>query len=54
LGRCGPVTPLADAGLKVLTTRSSNNADYVRDVGANVAIDHHPAAWQDLKARLGV
>ena len=31
----------AHAGLKVLTTCSENNADYVRDLGAEVAIDYH-------------
>src|SRR5512132_2580728 len=31
----------AHAGLKVLTTCSANNDDYVRDLGAEVAIDYH-------------
>jgi NADPH:quinone reductase-like Zn-dependent oxidoreductase len=31
----------ARAGLKVLATCSANNADYVRDLGAEVAIDYH-------------
>src|SRR5512147_1627538 len=31
----------AHAGLKVLTTCSANNADYVRGLGAEVAIDYH-------------
>ena len=31
----------AHAGLKVLTTCSANNADYVCDLGAEVAIDYH-------------
>jgi NADPH:quinone reductase-like Zn-dependent oxidoreductase len=31
----------AHAGLKVLTTCSANNADYVRDLGAEVALDYH-------------
>ena len=31
----------AHAGLKVLTTCSANNSDYVRDLGAEVAIDYH-------------
>ena len=40
----------AHAGLKVLTTCSENNADYVRDLAAEVAIDYHT---ENIGGRLG-
>ena len=38
----------AHAGLKVLTTCSANNADYVRDLGAEVAIDYHTETLKEV------
>ena len=38
----------AHAGLEVLTTCSANNADYVRDVGAEVTIDYHTKSLKEV------
>jgi NADPH:quinone reductase-like Zn-dependent oxidoreductase len=38
----------AHAGLKVLTTCSANNADYVRGLGADVAIDYHTGNLKEV------
>jgi NADPH:quinone reductase len=38
----------AHAGLKVLTTCSANNAEYVRNLGVEVAIDYHMANLKEV------